>query len=114
MASTEKSKVYRARNLPGHADRLGAIKLLAQCVSSIALDDVQLGSLAFAVDPWSRAPTKTATLMFKTAPAVIGLDPNFTEWTFPVPGLESPIILDIHFYGLTPLNEVDDTTHTNE
>lgn len=110
----EKSKVYRARNLPGHADRLAAIELLAQCVPDIALDDVQLGSLAFAVDPWSLSPTKTATLMFKTVPAVIGINPNSTEWTFPVPGLESPIILDIHFYGLTPLNEVDISTHTNE
>ncbi|KAK7229266.1 hypothetical protein V2G26_001436 [Clonostachys chloroleuca] len=108
------SKVYRATNLPGHVDRLGALELLARCLPDITLDDIQLGSLATAIEPWALTPTKTATLTLKTVPATISEDQNSTEWVFPAAGLVRPVVLDTHFYGLTPLNEVEETLHTDD
>ncbi|VUC31189.1 unnamed protein product [Clonostachys rosea] len=108
------SKVYRATNLPEHVDRLGALELLARCIPGITLEDIKLGSLAVAIDPWALTPTKTATLTLKTVPTSISEDQNGTEWAFPAAGLVHPVILDTHFYGLTPLNEVEETIHTDD
>ena len=114
MAAAEKTKVFRLRNLPGHLDRLAAIELLSKSLGDVALDDIQIGSLAFSLDNWTHRPTKTATLVFKKTPAIIASDLNGTEWHVPVPALEDVLILDHDFRGWTALNDVDPGQHQNK
>ncbi|CAG9974761.1 unnamed protein product [Clonostachys byssicola] len=114
MASSGAPKVYRATNLPHHVDRLAAAELLTQCIPGTTLEDVQIESLAPVVDPWVSEPTKVATLRFKSAPVALTQGPGRMEWSFPILGSLRSITLDIHFYGLTPLNEVNENSHTDD
>lgn len=106
-------KVYRLRNLPGHVDRQRAAELLAACAVEVALHQIRISSLAHVVDPWTLPPTKTATLTITDfnidIHAQFSSGPN--EWTLHTPGLADPLILDCHFHGLTPLNDVDPDAH---
>ena len=75
----------------------------------ITPDDVLIHSLATA--PWERPPTKTATLQFTTLPSVI--DTVKKEWK--VEGRDlGTLLLDTHFLGLTPLNEIRAWEHCFE
>ena len=118
MPSLSKSKVFRLRNLPGHVDRLSAAKLLASALRDdvFTFDSVQIFSLALAVDDWKRRRTKVATLMFEKIPTAVDSHSGSVaqEWSFDVPGLPSPLILDTHFRGMTPLNEVSTAEHEHE
>ncbi|CAH0021395.1 unnamed protein product [Clonostachys rhizophaga] len=105
MASYGAPKVYRATNLPHHVDRLAAAELLVRCNPGITLEDTQIESIAPVVDPWVSELTKVATLRFKSAPVALQ-GPGRMEWSFPILGSLRSITLDIHFHGLTPLNEL--------
>jgi len=74
-------------------------------MDGVAAEDVQIGSLANAVDPWEETPTKTATLTFRRPPAA--LQGMGGKWELPiiVVGLKQPLIIDAHFHGFTPLND---------
>ncbi len=106
-------KVYRLRNLPARADRLLAAELLAACTIDVAPHQIRISSLAHVMDPWTRPPTKTATLTIESfnpdTHAQFSSGPN--EWTLRTPGLAEPLVLDHHFHGLTPLNDVDADAH---
>jgi hypothetical protein len=109
-----KPKVYRLRRLPRDADHLRVIKILCQSLDGVTTEDVQIGSLADAVDPWEETPTKTATLTFKRPPVALeGKDKRF-ELMITVVGLPRPLILDAHFLGFTPLNGVPAGRHEYE
>jgi hypothetical protein len=114
MASPEKTKVYRLRNLPDHLDRQSAAELLASCLDGVSLQHVRISSLAYAIDPWTRSPTKTATLTFQGCPLEPLKGSGNGERAFAIPGLAKPLILDQHFRGLTPLNEVNQEWHQYE
>ncbi|VUC28080.1 unnamed protein product [Clonostachys rosea] len=105
------SKVYRATYLPEHVDRLAAAELLAGCIPGLEIGHIRVCSLATAVDSQSK---KTATVMFKTVPNALSEDLGQNKWEFRVFGLAIPVVLDIHFYGLTPLNDIHHTAHTND
>jgi hypothetical protein len=110
-------KVYRLRNLPRHADRQLAAELLAAHAVGVALDQIRIFSLAHVADPWTRPPTKTATLTIADfdADAHATWSSGHDEWTLcKLPGLPEPLILDHHFHGLTPLNDVDVESHEYE
>ena len=49
--------------------------------------------------------------MFRKQPAMIETRKGNGEWTFPVVGLEKPLVLDDHFLGMTPLNDVERERH---
>lgn len=105
-----KSKVFRLRNVPGDMDRLAATRLLCKLMGGIPEQDVHLSSLAWEVDRHSSSRTKTATLTFSTVPTSIkDRDTFFTDVA-----LSSPLIIDDHFQGVTPLNDVPDHTHVYE
>lgn len=113
MASIPKQRVYRLRNLPEHLDGQSAAELLASCIDGFSIQHIRISSLAETIDPWSRQQTKTATLLFEDCT----LDPlsgSQNERTFSIPGLRKALILDDHFQGLTPLNEVDQEVHQHE
>lgn len=109
-----KPKVYRLRNLPGHVDRQLAAEILAQSLGDIAFQHIRIASLAHAVAEWSHVPTKTATVTFDKTPAIINAASAKEEWKIVVPALAKPLILDSHFQGVTPLNDVTESEHTHK
>ncbi|KAI1443597.1 hypothetical protein F5Y02DRAFT_392884 [Annulohypoxylon stygium] len=106
-----KFKVYRLRGCPGHLDRLGAAELLSRELGDIAPTDIAIKSLATNLDPWAITPTKVGTLMFHKTPTLIGEQDKKKEWKLSVVGFEDDLILDIHFWGMTPLNDVQPEKH---
>lgn len=114
MASPSKAKVYRLRNLPGHVDRQLAAELFASCMTEASPQHISIASLAYAVDAWTRVKTKTATLVFQNSELEARLSAAESEWTFKLPSLVNPLILDHHFRGLTSLNDVDSGEHQYE
>ncbi|KAI2465412.1 hypothetical protein F4781DRAFT_424824 [Annulohypoxylon bovei var. microspora] len=109
--SPPKPKVYRLRGCPAHLDRSGAAALLSRELGDISPTDIQIQSLATNLDPWARPPTRVGTLMFDKLPASIREHDGKTEWSFKVIGLETDLILDTHFMGMTPLNDVEQEKH---
>lgn len=109
-----KFKVYRLRGCPGHLDRLGAAELLSRELGDIAPTDIAIKSLATNLDPWAITPTKVGTLMFHKTPTLIGEQDKKKEWKLSVVGFEDDLILDIHFWGMTPLNDVQPEKHEFE
>lgn len=109
-----KPRVFRLRNLPGHVDRLSAVDLLCKSVEGIAPQDVLISSLAYEADPWLRAPTKTATFVFRSHPPILSSALHGGECNLEVPGLEKPLIIDDHFQGVTPLNSPPEDRHKHE
>ena len=109
-----KPRVYRLRRLPRDADPLQVIQILSASLDGVKAEDVQIGSLASAVDPWEELPTKTATLIFKRMPSALkGKNKKF-ELSIAVVGLPRTLILDRHFHGITPLNDVAAGRHKFE
>lgn len=104
---------YRLRNLPAWADRPLALEMVVSSPIGVSPHQVRITSVALAIDPWTRPPTKTATLtMAGFNPChVAHLSSGTGEWTFYTPGLAEPLYLDCHFHGLTPLNDVDPELH---
>ncbi|KAI0850599.1 hypothetical protein F5Y00DRAFT_268344 [Daldinia vernicosa] len=90
--------------------RQSATELVSICIGA-SPQDIRISSLACAVDPWERPPTKTATLTFEKGDHITRFNSNNGEWTFMHPALANPLILDSHFRGLTPLNEVAAENH---
>ncbi|KAI0891157.1 hypothetical protein F4806DRAFT_506984 [Annulohypoxylon nitens] len=112
MASDSlKLKVYRLRGCPGHLDRLGAAELLSRELGDIAPTDIAIRSLATNLDPWAKTPTKVGTLMFYRTPVLIRERDKEKEWKLSVMGFEDDLILDIHFLGMTPFNDVQSDKH---
>lgn len=92
-------------------------------VLSVSLGDtptscIEVFSLATALSVHGSEPvTNVATLMFKNiVPAKIGSAQNQNEWTIKhtVNETVTHLILDTHFLGITPMNNVDYTTHQSE
>ncbi|XMA07283.1 hypothetical protein WAI453_000074 [Rhynchosporium graminicola] len=77
-------------------------------------DYIRIYSLATAQDftqNFRQLPrSKTSTVMFVTIPSLIHDDPGKQEWRIPgnAPSRNvDDIILDVHFIGMTPLNDVE-------
>lgn len=112
MASnTPKPKVYRLRRCPAHLDRYNATKLLSEALGDVEPADIHIQSLVMDLDPWARPPTKVGTLMFHKVPKLIEDEKEENEWKVPVVALEKPLLLDTHFLGMTPLNDVEREQH---
>jgi hypothetical protein len=124
MANIPRRRVYRLQNLPPHVDRLMAAEVLADTFfdAGITPGDVHIFSLASKVHNWTQQTTKVATLMFRKTPEALELSHQYygcegfeiKEWKFRAANLPEPLILDTHFDGLTPLNDVHKSEHTHE
>lgn len=114
MSTRNKAIVLRLRYIPGHLDRLEVVKLLSKSLKNVEEGDITIFSLALEVNTLSQMPKKVATLAFNSLPVPISSSLQAGDVRIEVPGLAMPLILDSHFRGITPLNEIPDHTHTNE
>ncbi|KAI1879125.1 hypothetical protein JX265_003302 [Neoarthrinium moseri] len=106
MATLSKPMVYRLRRLPSYIDNdFAASQLLSHAVH-LPSAEIKICSLAtVAASSWS-ASTKVATVMFHNLPQLIQDAPRKTEWKISVHGLPDSLILDSHFFGMTPLYDI--------
>lgn len=114
-ASPQGSKVYRLRGIPEHLDRLDITRLLSDFLPDDGSSgDIHIASLAPSCDFSSLSPTKTATLTFSKLPSAVRDAAFQREWSFSLPGLARPLVLDDTFFGLTSLNDVPRSQHKYE
>ncbi|KAI3318364.1 hypothetical protein HD806DRAFT_512072 [Xylariaceae sp. AK1471] len=110
MAASDKQRTFRLRRCPPDADAKTCSELLSLAFSDIQPERVHIRSLAANLNPWERPRTKVATLTFHTIPTSLTEQDDRNEWVLPIEGLDEPLILDTHFLGLTPLNDVEHET----
>lgn len=110
MGRSQESQVYRVRQLPLHLENRGAIAAFLATIAPAlgAVDNIRVFSLA-----QEKANSKTATISFKTLPAIFDNDKQ--QWTLQaeVLGIRN-IIVDTHFQDFTVLNEPQHHLHTVE
>lgn len=87
---------------------------VVQAFEDINTNDVHIRSLATTLMPWEDPPTKTATLNFERLPSAIENCLSKGEWTLGGAANNNSLILDSHFLGLTPLNDVRPEKHDYE
>jgi len=101
--------VFRLRNLPSHVrDNDTAASLVANALCC-NVEDITLFSLSSTSNGWENPPSRVATLQLKSFPDRLSHAQNDNEWQVPLPGGKPDdfLLLDIHFKGLTTLNDVD-------
>lgn len=106
--------VFRARGLPSDVKTLEDVaSLLSLRLGDVPRDSIRVYSLAttldFTLNLWEYPRTKMATVMFQTLPSLIQNSPGEQQWSVPAQGPQNfdDVILDTHFMGMTPLNDVD-------
>ena len=102
---------YRLRGCPASVTQATLRNRLAQAFGDVAENEIHIQSLANTLHPWGSLPTKTATLRFARLPTLLSTPPGETEWIIQGHGLDGALILDTHFLGLTPLNEINAEQH---
>ncbi|KAH6641222.1 hypothetical protein F5144DRAFT_482650 [Chaetomium tenue] len=101
--------VFRLSKIPNRTRSHGAVRALVAKAMEIPAESVKVFSLATSLTPWEMPPSKVATLMFLKPPAMLGRpDEGQVEWVLDAD--EYPV-LDSHFWGLTPLNDVEPEKH---
>ncbi|KAK3690388.1 hypothetical protein B0T22DRAFT_499792 [Podospora appendiculata] len=106
-------KVFRLRMIPDRVSSLGEVASLLGEAFHIPADHVLIYSLATTTDIWETPPSKIATLQFRAFPQYLRDRMTQSEWRFPLPwvGYRGDLILDTHFQGITPFNDVDSARH---
>jgi len=85
------------------------VRALVAKATNVSKDSVVVYSVATTLSPWEMPRTRVATLMFLEVPDVLEHSeggPN--QWSL---GDNNALVLDIHFLGLTPLNDVEQSQH---
>lgn len=108
------SLTFRLRGCDAGTDRKAVQDVLVQAFDDISANDVHIRSLATTLMPWEDPPTKTATLNFTKLPSAIERCLSDGEWTVEDAASNNSLILDTHFLGLTPLNDVRPERHDYE
>jgi hypothetical protein len=109
--------VFRLRGLPNYTDKHEEVStLLCEWVGDIPRDCVRVFSLATSLNHWEAPPSKVATVMFTMLPAIIRDNLDEVEWPIVSPSKHShhDLVLDIHFMGMTPLNDLEKSLHQHE
>lgn len=109
--------VFRLRQLPNKTGSPTEAASLLAGVLGLPHHHVIVYSLATTLDQWEMLPSKIATLQLKSVPARLqNARDDEDEWRFVLPGeaLNQALILDIHFRGFTPLNDVEPARHSVE
>lgn len=94
---------FRLRGCPAVDDQVALRARLSRALGDVEPGDIRIHSLATALGPWE-ASTKTATLTFAKLPSLVETQIKKGEW--PIGDGDARLILDTHFLGLTPLNDV--------
>ncbi|KAI1846006.1 hypothetical protein JX266_007815 [Neoarthrinium moseri] len=107
------SVVFRLRGLPATIENASAVaSLVSERLGDVTTESVRVFSIARTLAHWENPPSKVATLTFMTTPSLVrdGLGKN--EWSIPgKTDCSDELILDLHFMGMTPLNDVDSVPH---
>ena len=107
--------VFRVRGLPNSVSSPKDVaSLLSLSLGDIPSHSIQVYSSAITLVTWESPPSRVATVMFQACPSLIQNIPKATEWSILAkgyPGID--LILDTHFLGMTPLNDVH-STHSFE
>lgn len=105
------SKTYRVRQIPANVSKDSLpVRLSKAC--AVSEDSIIVYSLASSLLPFERPPSKTATVAFNCLPALLDNDDN--EWVIKTPEGQPNMIVDVHFFGFTPLNDVEPDLHALE
>lgn len=111
--------VFRLRKCPDTVDAPTVTRLLSDALGDVALEDINIQSLA--TDYGICTTTKTATLMFRKLPRLVTEQPEKTQWRISVAHSQGDasicpedLVLDTHFQGFTPLNDVEPDKHDFE
>lgn len=105
--------VFRVRGLPNDVKTLEDVaSLLSLRLGDFPSDSIRVHSLATTLDftlNFGESPrSKVATIMFQTLPSLIQNSLGKQQWYVQAQGSQNvDVILDIHFMGMTPLNDVD-------
>lgn len=113
--------VFRLRGCPTDLGERSLKDLLSNILVDIAPDEINIQSLAqgHGLDIMSR----TATLMFNKIPTYVSDRKDQTSWRLNVNAAHisqdrqqsyKALVLDTHFEGFTPLNDVEDDTEAVE
>jgi hypothetical protein len=106
--------VFRTSGLPNNVGTAEDVaSLLSSRLGGLPVGSIRVYSLALTLDytlnTWQSRRTKVATVMFQTPPSIVLNSPGHQEWYVPAQGPQDggDLILDAHFMGMTPLNDVD-------
>ncbi|KFA52172.1 hypothetical protein S40293_00599 [Stachybotrys chartarum IBT 40293] len=107
--------VFRLRGVPNAIESLsGVSELVSRRLGDISSDDIQVFSLATSLHFRETPRSKVATIMFKIDPSILSASHDRNEWSISR-GMETncnvDLILDTHFIGMTPLNDVSPKDH---
>ncbi|KAI9152195.1 Vegetative incompatibility protein [Paramyrothecium foliicola] len=104
--------VYRLRGIPHEICTPEEVcNVLSECFKDFTADDFEVGSLATSFSYWDTSSSKVATLRFKKCPSALNKVFRDNSWDLSELGPYSSLVLDRHFLGLTPLNDVDAEKH---
>ena len=106
------AKVYRLRGLPARLTTEQVARLLSTGLD-LPEHNIVVASLARTVG-WEGSRTKIATVQFKLVPAFFRSRLDHEEWDLSTQDGLDGVILDCHFLGLTPLNDVKQSIHNTE
>ena len=107
--------VFRVRRLPNRTQNHEDVsKLLAKRLGDIRSDSIHVFSLATSLNSSGKPPSKVATVMFASLPRLVQEANTHDEWLIPFNGFDECLLLDTHFMGMTPLNDVDAGRHVAE
>lgn len=115
MAQTSGQQTYRVRQVPAHCSHFHDLaRLLAHVLEY--RKTITVRSLASSIDSFESPPTKVATVIFEDRPHTLYDEQNHerSEWLVGKTIFSHSLIIDTHFRGFTPLNEVDVDHHLVE
>lgn len=105
--------VFRLRGLPNTVTNLDDVaSLLCERLDEIPIHHIHVCSLASTLNIREDPKSKVATVMFETAPSVVQDNLGEDQWS--IPHTDFDLILDTHFLGMTPLNDVQPIKHLSE
>jgi hypothetical protein len=111
-----KKTVFRVRGLPNHVTTHAEVgSLVAELLGISPASNVIVSSLATSLDYWETPRSKVSTIQLKVdSPLIVNFSAS-QQWHVPIDETGSKsLILDTHFLGFTPLNDVSPSTHIIE
>ncbi|KAI9148085.1 DNA repair protein RAD5B [Paramyrothecium foliicola] len=108
-------KVHGVRNIPSTSNLDSAAQLLSSLLNGYPVCDIRVFSLASSLRVYENPRSKIATVMFRVLPSIVQLNKNADEWHIAAAASASGVvILDTHFMGMTPLNDVSPAGHHHD